>query len=119
MLVRPIGGARTPQNVTEGCIACRRTRAPGPLSSVACPTQVEVRCLTLHPEQPGVVFAGTQAGPYRSTDAGDTWEPMHFPDDEPVVWSLEIHPADARVMYAARSRWRSIAVRMVGGIGGG
>jgi hypothetical protein len=27
--------------------------------------QVEVRCLTLHPEQPGVVFAGTQAGSYR------------------------------------------------------
>jgi hypothetical protein len=26
--------------------------------------QVAVRCLTLHPEQPGVVFAGTQAGSY-------------------------------------------------------
>jgi photosystem II stability/assembly factor-like uncharacterized protein len=25
---------------------------------------------------------------------------MHFPGDEPVVWSFEIHPADARVMYA-------------------
>ena len=64
------------------------------------PDQVEVRCLTMHPTQPGVVFAGTQAGPYRSTDAGDTWERMHFPGDEPVVWSFEIHPADARVMYA-------------------
>jgi photosystem II stability/assembly factor-like uncharacterized protein len=64
------------------------------------PEHVEVRCLTLHPEKPGVVFAGTQAGPYRSTDAGDTWEPLPFPDDEPVVWSLEVHPADARVMYA-------------------
>jgi len=64
------------------------------------PDQVEVRCLTMHPTQPGVVFAGTQAGPYRSTDAGDTWERMHFPGDEPVVWSFAIHPADARVMYA-------------------
>jgi photosystem II stability/assembly factor-like uncharacterized protein len=63
------------------------------------PDQVEVRCLTMHPTQPGVVFAGTQAGPYRSTDAGDTWERMNFPGDEPVVWSFEIHPADARVMY--------------------
>ena len=59
-----------------------------------------MRCVALHPTQPGVVFAGTQAGPYRSTDAGDTWERMHFPGDEPVVWSFEIHPADARVMYA-------------------
>src|SRR2546428_10959604 len=63
------------------------------------PDEVEVRCVALHPTQPGVVFAGTQAGPYRSTDAGDTWERMHFPGDEPVVWSCEIHPADARVMY--------------------
>jgi hypothetical protein len=62
--------------------------------------QVEVRRLTLQPEQPGVVFAGTQAGPYRSTDAGDTWEPMYFPDDEPVVWALVVHPADVRIMYA-------------------
>src|SRR5438046_997954 len=59
-----------------------------------------VGCLTMHLTQPGVVFAGTQAGPYRSTDAGDTWERLHFPGDEPVVWSFEIHPADARVMYA-------------------
>lgn len=29
-------GARTPQNVTGGCIAWRRTPAPGPPSSVAC-----------------------------------------------------------------------------------
>src|SRR6266702_1863817 len=63
------------------------------------PDEVEVRCVTLHPTQPGVVFAGTQAGPYRSTDAGDTWERMHVPGAEPVVWSCEIHPADARVMY--------------------
>lgn len=63
------------------------------------PDEVEVRCVTLHPTQPGVVFAGTQAGPYRSTDAGATWERMPFPGDEPVVWSCEIHPAEARVMY--------------------
>lgn len=63
------------------------------------PEHVEARCVTLHPEQPGVLYAGTQAGPYRSTDAGDTWERLDFPDDEPVVWSIEVHPADARVMY--------------------
>jgi len=63
------------------------------------PDEVEVRCVTLHPTQPGVVFAGTQAGPYRSTDAGDSWERIPFPGDEPVVWSFEIHPANARVMY--------------------
>src|SRR2546428_1284040 len=64
------------------------------------PDEVGVRCLTMHPTQPGVVFAGTQAGPYRSTDAGDTWERMHFPSDEPGVWAFEIHPAGARVLDA-------------------
>src|SRR5712691_1297437 len=61
-------------------------------------------------------------GPYRSTDAGDTWERMHFPGDEPVVWSFEIHPADARVMYVGtqdmavyrsedgRGHWRRLTV---------
>jgi photosystem II stability/assembly factor-like uncharacterized protein len=64
------------------------------------PENVEARCVTLHPHDPGVVYVGTQCGPYRSTDAGDTWERLNFPDDEPVVWSFEVHPADARVMYA-------------------
>jgi photosystem II stability/assembly factor-like uncharacterized protein len=64
------------------------------------PGNVEARCVTLHPDDPSMVFAGTQNGPYRSADAGDTWERLNFPDDEPVVWSFEIHPADSRVMYA-------------------
>jgi photosystem II stability/assembly factor-like uncharacterized protein len=64
------------------------------------PENVEARCVTLHPEEPGVMWVGTQAGPYRSKDAGDTWEPLNFPNDEPVVWSIEVHPADSRIMYA-------------------
>ncbi len=63
------------------------------------PANVEVRCVTLHPENPEVVFAGTQDGPYRSDNAGETWQRLDFPRDEPVVWSIEIHPADSRVMY--------------------
>lgn len=63
------------------------------------PENVEARCVTLHPEAPEVVFVGTQLGPYRSTDAGNTWEQIDLPDAEPVVWSIEVHPADSRVMY--------------------
>ena len=33
------------------------------------PDQVEACCVTLHPTQPGVVFAGTQAGPYLTVEA--------------------------------------------------
>ncbi len=83
------------------------------------PDAVEVRCVTLHPDAARCGVRWHAGGPYRSTDAGDTWERMHFPGDEPVVWSLEIHPADARVMYAARRIWPSTAARTAGGIGGG
>jgi hypothetical protein len=83
------------------------------------PDEVEVRCVTLHPTQPGVVFAGTQAGPYRSTDAGDTWERMHFPGDEPVVWSFEIIRRMRASCTSARRIWQSTAARTAGGIGGG
>lgn len=63
------------------------------------PEHVEARCVTLHPEESGVIFAGTQDGPYRSADAGGTWERLNFPEENSVVWSIEIHPADSRVMY--------------------
>src|SRR5215510_10090525 len=43
------------------------------------PDEVEVRCVTLHPTQPGVVFAGTQAGPYRSADGGKHWRRLTVP----------------------------------------
>lgn len=88
------------------------------------PDEVEARCVTLHPEEAGVVYVGTQDGPYRSADAGDTWERLDFPRDEPVVWSIEVHPADSRVMYVGTqdmavyrsddsgANWRRLAVPM-------
>jgi photosystem II stability/assembly factor-like uncharacterized protein len=63
------------------------------------PPTPEVRAIAVHPQQPAVVYAGTQAGPYRSADAGDHWERLDFPGPERVVWSFSFHPTDPRVMY--------------------
>jgi photosystem II stability/assembly factor-like uncharacterized protein len=63
------------------------------------PQAAEVRAIAVHPEQPETVFAGTQEGPYRSADGGDTWERLEFPGPERAVWSFAFHPGDARVMY--------------------
>ncbi len=49
------------------------------------PENVEVRCVTLHPEEPGAMWVGTQDGPYRSDDAGETWQRIGLPDQESVV----------------------------------
>ncbi|MCH8280277.1 MAG: hypothetical protein IIC96_06300 [Chloroflexi bacterium] len=59
-----------------------------------------IRALAVHPQKPEIVYAGTQDGPYRSTDHGDHWEKVSVPDHGQPVWSLLFHPNDSSVMYA-------------------
>lgn len=49
------------------------------------PPEPQVRSLLVHPENPAVIFAGTQAGPYRSDDRGEHWEALDAPARD--VWS--------------------------------
>jgi photosystem II stability/assembly factor-like uncharacterized protein len=64
------------------------------------PEKVEVRAIAVHPQNPDVIYVGTQDGPYRSTDGGDRWERLGFPERDAVVWSLTIHPTRPHIMYA-------------------
>jgi len=64
------------------------------------PENVEARALIAHPREPGVLYAGTQDGPYRTTDRGASWERLGFPERGAVVWSLALHPTRPHVMYA-------------------
>jgi photosystem II stability/assembly factor-like uncharacterized protein len=64
------------------------------------PEHVEARALAVHPQNPDVIYAGTQDGPYRSTDKGTTWERLNFPERGAVVWSLAFDPSNPNVMYA-------------------
>lgn len=63
------------------------------------PDKVEVRTIAIHPQDPQIVYAGTQVGPYRSIDGGDHWERLAFPDAGEVVWSIIFHPRDPRLLY--------------------
>ena len=63
------------------------------------PEKVEARAFAVDPRNPDVIYAGTQDGPYRSTDGGDHWERLGFPRGA-VVWSLAFHPTRPKVMYA-------------------
>jgi photosystem II stability/assembly factor-like uncharacterized protein len=60
----------------------------------------EVHVLLVHPHNPDVIFAGTQDGPYRSTDGGDHWQRLGFPDRGVMIWSLTIDPNRPNIMYA-------------------
>ena len=64
------------------------------------PEAPAIRAIAVHPQKPQIVYAGTQQGPYRSTDCGDHWEKVNVPDHGLSVWSLLFHPRDPNVMYA-------------------
>ena len=58
------------------------------------PEAPAVRALAVHPVNPAIVYAGTQAGPYRSADRGEHWEKVEMPDHGLPVWSILFHPHD-------------------------
>jgi photosystem II stability/assembly factor-like uncharacterized protein len=64
------------------------------------PEAPAVRAIATHPERPGTLYVGTQHGPYRSTDHGETWARLDVADHGAPVWSLAFDPRDARVLYA-------------------
>ena len=64
------------------------------------PENVEARAFAVHPDDSSVIYTGTQDGVYRSTDGGEHWERLGFPERGAVVWSLAFHPTQHNVMYA-------------------
>lgn len=64
------------------------------------PEAAEIRAIAIHPEDPKIVYAGTQDGPYRTLDRGDRWERLGLPDRGAVVWSILFDPANSRTIYA-------------------
>ena len=67
------------------------------------PGEPQIRALAVHPDNPSVVFAGTQAGVFRSEDRGDHWERTDSPEGD--VWSLAVHPQDSSIMYAGYDQY--------------
>ncbi len=63
------------------------------------PDKVEVRTVAIHPRAPRIVYVGTQYGPYRSSDGGEQWERLAFPDQGGVVWTIVFHPYNPQILY--------------------
>jgi photosystem II stability/assembly factor-like uncharacterized protein len=64
------------------------------------PSNTEVHAILVRPDHPNEIFAGTQDGPYRSTDGGDHWQRLSFPVPDVMIWSLTVHPTRPNVLYA-------------------
>lgn len=70
------------------------------LLSRGLPEAPAIRAITVHPENPEIVYVGTQHGPYRTMDHGEHWEKVNVSDHHLPVWSLLFDPRDAKIMYA-------------------
>src|SRR5262245_60737099 len=64
------------------------------------PQAPAIRAIATHPDDPEVLYVGTQHGPYRSADHGEHWERLPVPDHGLPVWSLSFDPRDGKVLYA-------------------
>ena len=65
------------------------------------PEDADVHAITVHPENPDVVYVGSTKGAYRSTNRGNTWERLRLPEDADI-WSVCIHPKNPRVRLCRR-----------------
>lgn len=67
------------------------------------PGDVQVRAIAIRPDRPSTVWAGTQHGPYRSTDGGARWHAVPLPAgtsaEDSVVWSLCFDPSAPDTVY--------------------
>lgn len=64
------------------------------------PDPASVHTITVHPQNPALVFVGTQDGPYLSTDRGAHWHRPDFPERGVQIWSILVHPNEPRTIFA-------------------
>ena len=56
--------------------------------------------LAVHPQDPRVIYAGTDEGIYRSEDRGLNFEHLPGPLDEYKVWRIAVDPVDPDTVFA-------------------
>jgi len=57
-----------------------------------------VHAVTVHPDDPAVVYAATSTGLYRSRHRGEHWTRLVEPVEGEQMWSVLVHPADHQVI---------------------
>lgn len=66
----------------------------------------DVRALAVHPQNPAALYAGTNAGLYRTGDGGENWQRLAGPFDPGqgwpggvIIWSLLVHPQQPETLF--------------------
>jgi len=63
------------------------------------PSECNVRALTVDPNNPHRILAGSDVGLFRSENAGATWEKIESPMDGIQIWSVTVDPTDADTIF--------------------
>ena len=67
------------------------------------PGESQVRALTVDPQNPNVVYAGSNNGIYRSEDSGGNWVKLDSPMAGLNIWSIAVDPSDSDTIFAGTS----------------
>jgi photosystem II stability/assembly factor-like uncharacterized protein len=63
-------------------------------------TGIRVHALALDPKEPTVLYAGTDAGLFTSTDAGTTWRALGHRLTDAKVFAVALDPEERQTIYA-------------------
>ena len=64
------------------------------------PSECNVRALSVYPDDPHRILAGTDLGIFRSEDNAATWERLESPMESLQIWSVTVDPSDPDVIFA-------------------
>lgn len=65
-----------------------------------------VKCLAVHPTDPDTVYAGAASGGvWKSTNAGQSWDPLWDMEESLAIGALAIAPTNPSIVYAATGEW--------------
>lgn len=67
------------------------------------PEVVHVQAVVVHPRNPEILIAGTNDGPYRSRNRGETWERLPIGERDRQIWSVQFDPNKPSRIYAGAS----------------
>ena len=56
--------------------------------------EASVRCITMHPKQHNILFAGTERGLYRSEDRGANWKYIDSALNPHYIWAVGNDPVN-------------------------
>ncbi len=60
----------------------------------------DVRALLVHPDDPRVLYAGTNDGLFRTEDCGENWIRLESGMDDRQIWSIAILPENPKIILA-------------------